>query len=73
MAGYKLKEAPGPFEGEHSQSDLSSGGQVHIRWHPFSDAQGLRFFYNFERQEGVRKIPKEEFSWQPPPPLPLGA
>jgi len=62
MAGFKQSQNGLDIE--------TNPGQVFTRWHPFTDAGGMKFFYNFERQEAVRKIPEEELVWQPPPPLP---
>lgn len=64
MAGFKAGQMSRAAESD------TNVGQISMRWHAFSDAQGIRFFYNFERQEMVRTIPKDELAWQPPPPLP---
>ncbi|CAE7374188.1 Cacna1i [Symbiodinium sp. CCMP2456] len=71
---------------EHPRLDLAYAGfkmkrdevrarkqVVNIRWHAFYDAQGLKFYYNFESQQSLRKLSAKELAWQPPPPLPVGA
>lgn len=57
---------------EHPRLDLAYAGfkmkgdevrarkqVVNIRWHAFYDAQGLKFYYNFESQQSLRKLDRK--------------
>lgn len=61
MAGFKMKENPVP---KWRQA-------AHLRWHPFYDSLGVKYYHNFESQKTCRELSKKELMWQPPPPLPL--
>mmetsp|Transcript_133662 Transcript_133662/g.250051 ORF Transcript_133662/g.250051 Transcript_133662/m.250051 type:complete len:345 (-) Transcript_133662:117-1151(-) len=72
MVGFKTKETAGSLEGllQTSRHLHKNSGHVVNRWHPFYDARGLRFFYNFETEKAVRNIPENDIDRPPAPPLP---
>ncbi|CAE7770197.1 FEM1B, partial [Symbiodinium pilosum] len=45
-AGFKMKDS---HAGARKQV-------INVRWHAFYDAQGLKYYYNFENQQSVRKL-----------------